>query len=499
MKRIFTTFVSIILLSGSSMAQDMVFSQMNRSSMLMNPARLSRENRLVFGGMYRHMGLIENVNVQSSFFFIESPVKIKNKRYGGFGVAMLNSNDGGTHPMKMTGGIVALNKRLQVTDNSYLSVGFQGGYYNKQLDYSNYSTGSQWIGSSGYNPNLPNGEGLLNESADIMNLNSGAYWMIPGRSGDMQSALGVSLQHINRPSYTFIRSGEPKPLTFQVHGRQRIYNNELFKASVSAMYRKGNQEWITVGSRLTYFFKKQASYNVLKFDHAGIEAHYNHNRSVVVVLNLSRKDMDFGFSYDFGLPGSLYEHATGGIIEFSLTMKSLFTEEKETRKKPKPEFVDAGERDFFDDEARETDKVKNQPNRMSDSIKHKIDSLQRIVNKEPEEVNIKLSKNFNFEFNDATLNNEAKQFLDNLALMLLKSPGLKVIVTGHSDNRGTKEDNLTISKRRSKSVAEYLIKRGVDNARITTEAKGATEPLVPNNSPKNREKNRRVEFEIYSE
>jgi type IX secretion system PorP/SprF family membrane protein len=498
MKRLFLTLISLILFFGYSLSQDMAFSQFNRSSMLMNPARLSEKENLVFGGMYRRMGLTENVNVQSSFFFLESPVKINERRFGGMGIAMLNSSDGGINPIQLTGGILALNKRLQVTDKSFLSVGFQGGYYYKHLDYNDYSTGSQWEGSGGYNPDLPNGESLLNESAKLINLNSGIYWMIPGRAGHNQTSVGFSLQHINQPDYTFIRSGEPKPLTFQVYGKQRVYHNEFFKASLSAMYRKGTREWLSLGTRITYFFKKQTSYNVLDFEYAGLAANYNHNRSVVIMFELSRKDMGLGFSYDIGLPGTLYEYATGGIYELSFTIKSMFSENKEPVKKQEPVIVHAEERTFFDDRDKRKESQQSNETRRTDSLKQRIDSLQQLVGENPENVNIKLSKNFSYEFNKAVLTEEAKQFLDNLALMLLKSPELKIKITGHSDNRGTKEDNLIISKERAENVAEYLKKRGVKKNRITTEAAGSSQPVVPNNSEENREKNRRVEFEIYS-
>ena len=499
MKKLLIFLFSLFLFTGAAIAQDMVFSQFNQSSMLINPGRLSRGNHLVFGGMYRRMNLLADVNVNSSFFFLESPINIKNKRYAGLGIAMFNSSDGDINPVNMTGGILALNKRLQVTNNSFLSVGFQGGYYYKKLDYNNFSTGSQWENSTGYNPDMSNGESLLNDNADIINLNSGVYWMIPGRSNYVKSELGFSLHHINQPEYTFIKkSGEPQQLTFQAHGRQRIFSDKLFETSLSALYRKGAEEWLTIGTRVTYFFTAQDSYNVLEFSDVSMSAHYNHNRSVDLMLQINRKDMSFGFSYDIGVPGSFYEYTSGGIYEFSFTVKSLFSAEKTQPKKKEPVFVDAEEREFFEDEEESSQAASLEQKRIPDSLQKKIDTLEQLVTEKKEDVDIKLNKNFNFNFNNATLDDEAKDFLDNLALLLLKSPDLKIRITGHADNRGTKEDNLVISKQRSKNVAEYLIQIGIDKDRIEVEAEGASQPLVPNNSRENREKNRRVEFEIYS-
>jgi outer membrane protein OmpA-like peptidoglycan-associated protein len=70
-----------------------------------------------------------------------------------------------------------------------------------------------------------------------------------------------------------------------------------------------------------------------------------------------------------------------------------------------------------------------------------------------------------------------------------------VNITGHTDNQGTPDGNLDLSKRRSASVAKVLatqFKIGAD--RFTTDGLGDTRPISKNDTSEGRAANRRVEF-----
>jgi outer membrane protein OmpA-like peptidoglycan-associated protein len=54
--------------------------------------------------------------------------------------------------------------------------------------------------------------------------------------------------------------------------------------------------------------------------------------------------------------------------------------------------------------------------------------------------------------------------------------------------------NLELSKQRPITVANYLIKNGINKNRIRTTGRGGQEPIAPNDTEANKSKNRRVEF-----
>jgi type VI secretion system protein ImpK len=74
-------------------------------------------------------------------------------------------------------------------------------------------------------------------------------------------------------------------------------------------------------------------------------------------------------------------------------------------------------------------------------------------------------------------------------------PG-KVLVIGHTDDVASSTvqfpSNWALSKARAASVVELLARRAGPPARYALEGRGETEPLVPNTSPANRARNRRV-------
>jgi outer membrane protein OmpA-like peptidoglycan-associated protein len=86
--------------------------------------------------------------------------------------------------------------------------------------------------------------------------------------------------------------------------------------------------------------------------------------------------------------------------------------------------------------------------------------------------------------------------LDRLATLLKENPTIEIEIRGHTDNQGDPRLNVLLSEDRVKTVTEFLVKAGVDKSRIKGKGFGGAQPISPNNTEKNREKNRRVEFVI---
>ena len=103
--------------------------------------------------------------------------------------------------------------------------------------------------------------------------------------------------------------------------------------------------------------------------------------------------------------------------------------------------------------------------------------------------------NLQFETGKSIIKDFSKPYLDELANVLIKTKWV-LVVTGHTDNVGSEADNLILSKKRADAVKNYLVSKGIEQNRIETIGKGDSEPLVSNETPQGREKNRRVEFII---
>lgn len=85
-------------------------------------------------------------------------------------------------------------------------------------------------------------------------------------------------------------------------------------------------------------------------------------------------------------------------------------------------------------------------------------------------------------------------YLDLLAEVMRLNNSFNIEISGHTDNTGSQDYNLKLSARRAEMVAEYLIHKGVPENRLVYKGYGQSRPLLPNDIPENRTKNRRVEF-----
>lgn len=100
----------------------------------------------------------------------------------------------------------------------------------------------------------------------------------------------------------------------------------------------------------------------------------------------------------------------------------------------------------------------------------------------------------NFKTASAELLEESYYVLENVFNSLEAYTNVKIEVAGHTDNVGKDQYNLVLSYERAKSVANYLIMRGISPDRITARGYGKTVPISSNDTEEGRFKNRRVEI-----
>lgn len=141
------------------------------------------------------------------------------------------------------------------------------------------------------------------------------------------------------------------------------------------------------------------------------------------------------------------------------------------------------------------------------------DSLPAIVNNNPKNVdteeqqnkNVPNVRSFNISSNFALnkyRSEDLKKYdgaIDSLVVLLKENKNMRVEVTGHTCDMGTEQYNYQLGLLRAKFVRQELIKRGAPAEQVIAKSKGETEPLVPNTSIENRQKNRRIEIKVFSD
>jgi OOP family OmpA-OmpF porin len=102
-----------------------------------------------------------------------------------------------------------------------------------------------------------------------------------------------------------------------------------------------------------------------------------------------------------------------------------------------------------------------------------------------------------FKVDSAVLSDDAKPKLNNMAQVLNDNRYLFAKILGHTDSDGSKKYNKKLSQKRVDSVINYLVSKGVDKNSLEGVGYGEEQPIESNKTPEGKQKNRRVEIELY--
>ena len=236
MKKI-TTAISIILLTGSLLAQEAQFSQYYAASLYLNPG---------FNGIYNdasvHMnhkrqlqtGEIINELTQISFLFPIKP-KGEKKAIGGAGIMAFNEKSGfkGIYERNSVFLNYAHNLKFGLLSSYLVSVGLQAGYEIRKLNFSNLTWGSQYNPYFGFDNTLPIPITEFDSQKQNFVVNAGVmYYYNPERNYLLYSYsgfVGISATNLNRPNTSFsIAEESNEPMLIKYNGGIEFKMNKLF-------------------------------------------------------------------------------------------------------------------------------------------------------------------------------------------------------------------------------------------------------------------------------
>ncbi len=104
--------------------------------------------------------------------------------------------------------------------------------------------------------------------------------------------------------------------------------------------------------------------------------------------------------------------------------------------------------------------------------------------------------NIFFDFDKYDLKEKSYPEMDKILVFLEENAEVNIGIAGHTDNEGNAAYNKELSLNRAKSVYQYLIDKGVATERLRYRGYGQEQPIAPNDSEENKQKNRRIEFVI---
>lgn len=101
-----------------------------------------------------------------------------------------------------------------------------------------------------------------------------------------------------------------------------------------------------------------------------------------------------------------------------------------------------------------------------------------------------------FGFDRADLSEAARARLDRKAELLRTSPDVRLVIAGHTDERGSTEYNLALGMRRAAEAKRYLVSHGIPDGNLDVMSHGEERPADPGHTEGAWAANRRAEFDL---
>lgn len=123
------------------------------------------------------------------------------------------------------------------------------------------------------------------------------------------------------------------------------------------------------------------------------------------------------------------------------------------------------------------------------------DERGRITDDMPDSDSLVLKlKDIFFDFDKEVISSDSKLILVRNIQLLKENPDKKIIIEGHTDERGTNEYNLSLGERRARITKRYLVAKGIAPERISTITYGEERPFCSEQTEECFQLNRRAHF-----
>ncbi|HCQ30100.1 MAG TPA: hypothetical protein DIU39_07430 [Flavobacteriales bacterium] len=324
--------LSLLIFGNSVKAQDIHFSQFYEAPVLNNPA-----NAGVFNGDFRAI-----LNYRSQWGSIGNPFKtyafsadgnfMKKKwrnAFLGYGLFAYKDVAGETQ-FSTTNINGTLSATLNIDRDNSFSLGIQGGYVARSINYGNLRWDNQFNGFY-YDENLPSGEVINLGNYNFVDASAGLLWVYGKEAGTITSndqfsaRAGLALYHINRPKQ-LLDNGDLDKLysRFSMFGEVHygIQNTRYAFRPKFMYYQQGKQKELNIGMFFRYMIKEESKYTgIFKNVSASLGAFYRTGDAFIPALLLEVANYSIGFSYDMNV--SKLSNATNGNGGFEISLRYI--------------------------------------------------------------------------------------------------------------------------------------------------------------------------------
>ncbi|HCZ34869.1 MAG TPA: hypothetical protein DHV26_02975 [Cytophagales bacterium] len=504
------TVLLFISFGEKAFAQYFQYSQYNFTGLRVNPALAGNTNYAEATFLHRTQNTGGDFKIQSDFLSGSYPLlnPSTGKPWSGLGILLHSDRTAGVFQVQEAALSYAVH--LSVGHQQTLSFGTSVLYQNRSVKLDGFTTGSQYVPDRGFDRFAFSGESFSQFRGSHVTFNMGLQWQQLNRKGSPIHYIGISIFDLNKPVSSFTDVQYQTPITMVANAGFKLYtieNLNIFPEGLITLS-AGNLS-TNVGVRFQWELNGDPR---TIGDRVDVITKVVPGRSGIIGVQLHRETISVGASYDFPVFGN--NPSNQGALEIGLQIrkpvKTRYQKMREKRLEESAKKKVATKKPIAKSNITVADSIKAVVSPV-DSTKQSTTGIDSITQLTPKPaVNVgpfaqqamvveRKVLHFNFEFNSADLDEEAEDFLKNLAHTLLQNELLNLIIEGHTDNIGSDKFNLRLSQRRADAVKHQLIKSGINPDRIKSEGKGMREPLNENLTDAQRADNRRVVLTLVQE
>jgi type IX secretion system PorP/SprF family membrane protein len=317
--------IFLVMLSGTTAAQDARFSQYYNAPVSLNPALAGNGiEHIRVSGLYRTQWAGMGTPFTTQGFAVDKVVN--NVGIGGV-ITRNAAGEGAIRTLNLAGNL-AYHFHLGSDKKNTVSLGVQIGVINKSFDETKLTFDNQYNPDLGYDPSLSSGEIYTSTSITRADVNIGAIWQRGWNNKDVRFRpfAGFALFHVTRPPNSFIDSDDRQPVKQSITAGAGYMINERFEIKPSVMLlRQDMFRETTFGTMATYKLDER---NTIQ---AGV---YNRvNDAIIAYAGYQMNRVTVGMSYDINNSELSRSGKGTNAFEISLAWSPLPKIGKEPKKK----------------------------------------------------------------------------------------------------------------------------------------------------------------------
>jgi type IX secretion system PorP/SprF family membrane protein len=323
--------ILVVLVLHDGFSQDTRFSQFYMAPCMLNPAasgtHYSVDATLVHRNQWSSFTAPFKSSAGAASLRINEPTRLR-RGFWAIGTYAM-SDQGGDGSLKHNSISMNFAHHVNITRYHRLGLGLQPGIVTRKISPGNFQWASQYNGNY-YDSQLPIGESTLDIAKTYFDMSAGLVYSFQNNTNRLnvmgnsikQGTIGLSLHHLNRPSYSFMNNEE------RLKVKTVMYYHSLYTLGAAGFgilpnvlwMRQGGHRELSVGAMGMYQMNMESKFTQIRqFFSIHLGAQYRKGDSMILNAMVEYANYMLGFAYD--LNSSKLSESTSGRGGFEINLR----------------------------------------------------------------------------------------------------------------------------------------------------------------------------------